>query len=301
MLKKLLNYYPNSITFSNLPENPSDQYYIFYHEAENEWIGILKSTINDQEIKLLKSLFTFIDTENVNNSTLAQKWYDFLLMDGPKPTEKIQSELRFIQFYIHTDELSQVEIEAALTGFFSEEVNIIWENRNKGIVIEDTKHISLSEDELLSMSETLETDLYAKISFYIGKPYTLSGRLPSLFRKESEFFAFGMAQLTETTIFTYERIFPAYIAYHLPEELIQKINTEILELFQSDTELFSTIKIFLENNLNASLTAKKLYIHRNTLQYRIDKFTEKTGINLKDFYGAFTVFLACLIFEYQTK
>ena len=57
--------------------------------------------------------------------------------------------------------------------------------------------------------------------------------------------------------------------------------------------MYATIKVFLENNLNASLTAKKLYIHRNTLQYRIDKFIDKTGIQLKDFYGAFTVFLAC--------
>jgi DNA-binding PucR family transcriptional regulator len=65
--------------------------------------------------------------------------------------------------------------------------------------------------------------------------------------------------------------------------------------------MYSSIKVFLENNLNASLTAKKLYIHRNTLQYRIDKFIDKTGIQLKDFYGAYTVFLACLLFEQSQK
>ncbi|GHH98572.1 PucR family transcriptional regulator [Neobacillus kokaensis] len=301
MLKKLLNYYPNSILFSNRPENPSDQYYIFYHKAENEWIGIMRSTVNEMELNLLKSLFTLIETETKNNSSQARKWYEFLLSDGPEPIQKNESDYRFIQFHLHNNDTNPAEIEAALTGFFSEEAIIVWESRVKGIVIEENNKISLTEEELISMSETLESDLYVKISFFIGKPYPFSNRLPFLFSKESDFFTFGLAQIKDINIFTYERVFPAYIAYHLPEELTKKVNTEILELFLHDTELFSTIKIFLENNLNASMTAKKLYIHRNTLQYRIDKFSERTGINLKDFYGAFTVFLAALIFEYQQK
>jgi DNA-binding PucR family transcriptional regulator len=87
------------------------------------------------------------------------------------------------------------------------------------------------------------------------------------------------------------------MAYNLPKELSEKLFLELEDVFQEDPEMFVTIRTFLENNLNASVTAKKLYIHRNTLQYRVDKFTEKTGIGLKDFYGAFTVFLACLLFE----
>jgi DNA-binding PucR family transcriptional regulator len=79
------------------------------------------------------------------------------------------------------------------------------------------------------------------------------------------------------------------------------VKQELNEAFLDDPEMFSTIKVFLENNLNASMTAKKLFIHRNTLQYRIDKFVEKTGIQLKDFYGAFTVFLACILFEQEKK
>jgi DNA-binding PucR family transcriptional regulator len=87
------------------------------------------------------------------------------------------------------------------------------------------------------------------------------------------------------------------VAFSLPESIKDKVKLELSTVFTEDPELFTTIKVFLENNLNASLTAKKLYIHRNTLQYRIDKFIEKTGVQLKDFYGAFTVFLACLLFE----
>ncbi len=301
MLKKLLKHYENSILFPNRPEKPLDQYFIFHNEAEDEWIGLLKSSVSVQELSLLKSLFTLVEYEPIGSTSQAQKWYQFLLADGPVPVKKNDTEFRFIQFQIQNNDINPAEIETALTGFFTKEVIIIWKSSNKGIVIEERKQTSLTEEELISMSETLESDFFVNIAFFIGKHYPLSDRLPSLLRKEIDFFSFALAHIRHKNIFTYERIFPAFLAYHLPDELKQQVNPEILESFQHDPELFSTIKIFLENNLNASLTAKKLYIHRNTLQYRLDKFTDKTGIGLKDFYGAFTVFLACLVFEQQRK
>ncbi|MBY6268509.1 helix-turn-helix domain-containing protein, partial [Parageobacillus thermoglucosidasius] len=58
------------------------------------------------------------------------------------------------------------------------------------------------------------------------------------------------------------------------------------------------IKTFFQCDLNVSLAAKKLYMHRNSLQYRIDKFIEKTGMDIKHFQGAVAVYLAMLIQEY---
>lgn len=117
------------------------------------------------------------------------------------------------------------------------------------------------------------------------------------FHQEKEYFEFAKKNLTSTNIITFEKIFPAFVAFNLPDDIKDKVNSELSSVFLEDPELYTTIKVFLENNLNASLTAKKLFIHRNTLQYRIDKFIDKTGVQLKDFYGAFTVFLACLLFE----
>jgi len=183
-----------------------------------------------------------------------------------------------------------------LIGFFTDDIIIVWENQNSGVVIEEKKDISLSEKELIAMSETLESDFYMKISFYIGKFHPLSEQLPGLYQQEKAYFLFAQKSLVSTQIFAFERVFPAFLASHLPKDLTERLQ-EISEVFHEDIEMFTTIKAFLENNLNGSVTAKKLYIHRNTLQYRIDKFIEKTGIQLKDFYGAFTVFLACMLFE----
>lgn len=298
MLKKLLSIYENSILFPDKPVNPSEQFYFFYNEIGNEWIGIPKAVVTEKELTLLKTMFQLIEFQIPANNSTAKGWDTYLLSEGPLPAYKPETIFRFIQFKFNSDDTNQIEIESALKGFFTEDINIIWENNSRGIVIEEGNAIALTEEELISMTETLESDFYVKVSFFIGKFNPFSNHLRSKFLQEKEYFSFGIEKLiTHLNIFTFERIFPAYLAYHLPPEIKGRVLQVILRVFNDDQELYSTIKVFLENNLNASLTAKKLYIHRNTLQYRIDKFIDKSGIQLKDFYGAFTVFLACILFE----
>ncbi|WP_066068292.1 PucR family transcriptional regulator [Neobacillus soli] len=302
MLRKLLSIYENSILFPGRPENPDELLYIFFDEAENDWMGIPKIEVSERELSLLKTLYELVEVQSATVNSAAKGWDKFLLLDGPPPPKySSKMSFRFIQFHINRDDANHLEIESALRGFFTDEAIIIWENVSRGIVIEEKKQISLSEEELISISETLESDFYVKISFFIGKLQPFSIQLRSKYLQEKEYFSFVIARLTHPYVYTFERIFPAYLAFHLPEELTRMTNQGIVEVFNEDPEMFSTIKIYLENNLNASMTAKKLYIHRNTLQYRIDKFTEKTGIGLKDFYGAFTVFLACQLFEQNRK
>jgi replication initiation and membrane attachment protein DnaB len=58
-----------------------------------------------------------------------------------------------------------------------------------------------------------------------------------------------------------------------------------------NTEVIHTVRQFIENNMNSSLSAKKLYMHRNTLNYRVDNFIESTHINVKNFTGANAVYM----------
>jgi len=302
MLRKLLSIYENSILFPDQPITHSEQLYVFFSEMEKEWIGIPKSEVTEKELTLLQTIYQLVENPSSVQSSVTQGWDAYLLEDGPPPSYHAETNLRFIQFQINGDDTNQFEIESALKGFFTEGVIIIWENKRRGIIIEEATIVSLTEEELISMSETLESDFYVKIAFFVGKFNSFHDQLRSKFLLEKEFFSFGLINLVSLmNIFTYERVLPAYVAYHLPMDLKPKIHQGIFEVFNDEPEMYSTIKVFLENNLNASLTAKKLYIHRNTLQYRIDKFIDKSGIQLKDFYGAFTVFLACLLFEQSQK
>lgn len=294
-----MSFYKDSVLYTTHPLNISDQFYLFYDDSEKNWLAIPQKNITEKELNLLQVLYEEVKMTSMPLNTLSRKWYEFLLLSGSIPTISSESHVRFIQFHIKGHGIDQLEIESAIKGFFSDEIQIIWEDVHNGIVIEERRKFALSESELTSIADTLESDFYMKISFYIGKLYPFSSHLRTQFQQEKEYFDFAKKNLTSTNIITFEKVFPAFVAYNLPDHIKDKVNTELSTVFSEDPELYTTIKVFLENNLNASLTAKKLYIHRNTLQYRIDKFIDKTGVQLKDFYGAFTVFLACLLFEEQ--
>ena len=74
--------------------------------------------------------------------------------------------------------------------------------------------------------------------------------------------------------------------------LLQDAGTK--ELFE-DTEILDTAETFLENNLSASETSRKMYLHRNTLTYRLDKIEKATGLNIRKFADAVTFRLITIL------
>jgi hypothetical protein len=68
--------------------------------------------------------------------------------------------------------------------------------------------------------------------------------------------------------------------YREYEKVIDNAN---IQLILNDAELMKTIYAFFENNLNTSVTSAKTFMHRNTLNYRLEKVKRLTGLNLKGF------------------
>ena len=66
-----------------------------------------------------------------------------------------------------------------------------------------------------------------------------------------------------------------------------------------DEEIVSTVYKFFENNLNVSETSRQLFIHRNTLVYRLDKIQKSTGLDLRVFEDAITFRIALMVVKYM--
>ncbi len=81
--------------------------------------------------------------------------------------------------------------------------------------------------------------------------------------------------------------------YHNYKQVIDHANIQML---LNDEELMSTISAFFENSLNTSVTSKATFMHRNTLNYRLDKVQKLTGLNLKIFEHA-VVFRNLLVID----
>ena len=68
---------------------------------------------------------------------------------------------------------------------------------------------------------------------------------------------------------------------------------------QFDSETLATVNSFFENNLNISETARQMYLHRNTLGYRLDKIMKTTGLDVKTFEDAMTFKIALMVVKYM--
>lgn len=82
--------------------------------------------------------------------------------------------------------------------------------------------------------------------------------------------------------------------YKLNENLELLMDTDAKEIF-NDEEMLNTAEEFLENSLNTSETSRKLYLHRNTLIYRLDKIEKATGLNIRKFSDAITFRLITIL------
>ena len=74
------------------------------------------------------------------------------------------------------------------------------------------------------------------------------------------------------------------------------LDDDVKKVF-SDEEIMETAEEFLENNLNASETARKIYVHRNTLMYRLDKIEKVTGLNIRNFADAVTFRFMTILYK----
>jgi len=106
---------------------------------------------------------------------------------------------------------------------------------------------------------------------------------------------------TEKDIINYEHLGIGRIIYQLPTTLCKKFLDEVFKkgsLEQLDEDTINTIQKFFENSLNISETARKLFVHRNTLVYRLDKIQKNTGLDLREFDDAIIFKVAMMVQKY---
>ena len=106
---------------------------------------------------------------------------------------------------------------------------------------------------------------------------------------------------TERSIINYENLGIGRLIYQLPTTLCEMFLQEVFKknpIDALDQETLFTINKFFENNLNVSETARKLFVHRNTLVYRLEKIKKLTGLDLREFDDAITFKVALMVKKY---
>lgn len=112
----------------------------------------------------------------------------------------------------------------------------------------------------------------------------------------------GKIFYAEKNVIAYSTLGIGRLIYQLPVNLCRIF---IQEIFgdnvpeELDDEMLSTINKFFENNLNVSETSRQLFVHRNTLVYRIEKLQKSTGLDIRTFDDALTFKIALMVVSYM--
>ncbi|MDO5574055.1 MAG: helix-turn-helix domain-containing protein [bacterium] len=112
----------------------------------------------------------------------------------------------------------------------------------------------------------------------------------------------GKIFYVEKVIIAYNTLGIGRLIYQLPVNLCQIFIDEIFgdhPPAEIDDEILTTVNKFFENNLNVSETSRQLYIHRNTLVYRIEKLQKSTGLDIRVFDDALTLKIALMVVNYM--
>ena len=135
-----------------------------------------------------------------------------------------------------------------------------------------------------SIEDALAQNLKIKTTIGIGTVVSHIRDLARAYKEAGVAIDVGKVFDTEKTIITYENLGIGRLIYQLPTVMCGMFLQEVFKknpIDALDQETLFTINKFFENNLNVSETARKLFVHRNTLVYRLEKIKKLTGLDLR--------------------
>ncbi len=190
--------------------------------------------------------------------------------------------------------------------------NIFFENEEDYLVHIDDTDVALIksvnggtyedvENLARSVKETLEAEFFINVNIGIGTIVNNIKNISKSFKEASTALEIGKVFESEKIMFSYENLGIARLIYQLPSTLCENFLKETFkrgDIESLDEETLFTVSEFFKNNLNISETARSLFIHRNTLVYRIEKIKKITGLDLREFDSATTFKIALMVNKY---
>lgn len=152
-----------------------------------------------------------------------------------------------------------------------------------------------------SIEETLLSELSVKCLIGIGSVSSQMKDIAKSFKEATTAIEVGAVFDTEKNIISFENLGIGRLIYQLPITLCEMFLSEVFRkgsIDSLDQETLFTIQKFFENNLNVSETSRKLFVHRNTLVYRLEKIKKLTGLDLREFDHAIVFKVALMVRKY---
>lgn len=234
---------------------------------------------------------------------------NLLLVDIYNRAKKlhIESNVKRVVFIIETKHEKDINaLETVRSLFATRTKDFITAVDEKNIILvkevkpgETYDDLSKTANMILDM---LNTEAMTKVNVAYG---TIVSEIKDVSRSYKEAkMALDVRKIFYSTknVIAYNNLGIGRLIYQLPLPLCRMFIKEIFDgksPDEFDDETLTTINKFFENSLNVSETSRQLYIHRNTLVYRLDKLQKSTGLDLRVFEDAITFKIALMVVKYM--
>ena len=291
------------------------QFFKVFDENQLEYILLAKGSSDDvymvgkmasfQLTSLLTAYKERFDKDNFIKNLLLD---NLLLVDIYNRAKKlhIATEVRRVVFIIESDrERVNAALDSVRNLYGAKSRDFITAVDEKNVIV--VKELALNEgyDEMFQEAEAMK-DVVAQdgedIHVALG---TIVGEIKEVSRsyKEAKMaLDVGRIFFDDRDIIAYSSLGIGRLIYQLPIPLCKMFIREIFggkSPDDFDEETLTTISKFFENSLNVSETSRQLFIHRNTLVYRLDKLQKSTGLDLRVFEDAITFKIALMVVKYM--
>lgn len=234
---------------------------------------------------------------------------NLLLVDIYNRAKKlhIKTDARRAVFIIETEhEKDNIALEVVKTIFAGETKEFITAVDEKNIILVKEVDDNQGYEELDKIARTIADMLNSEAMVKANVAYgTIVKELKEVSRSYKEArmaLDVGKIFYGDKNVVAYNNLGIGRLIYQLPIPLCKMFIKEIFDgksPDEFDDETLATINKFFENSLNVSETSRQLYIHRNTLVYRLDKLQKNTGLDIRLFEDAITFKIALMVVKYM--
>jgi carbohydrate diacid regulator len=234
---------------------------------------------------------------------------NLLLVDIYNRAKKlhIETDVRRVVFIIETQhEKDSTALENVKSLFSAKTKDFITAVDEKNIIL--VKEVKPSEgyEDLTKTAQVIvdmmNTEASSQVHVAFGTIVNEIKEVSRSYKEAKMALDVGKIFYSDKTIVAYNRLGIGRLIYQLPLPLCKMFIKEIFEGRNPDDfdeETLITINKFFENSLNVSETSRQLYIHRNTLVYRLDKLQKSTNLDLRVFEDAITFKIALMVVKYM--
>jgi len=233
---------------------------------------------------------------------------NLLLVDIYNRAKKlhINVEVPRVVFLIEANADRDNEIQEVLKSLFSVQAGdfVTSVDERNVILIKQLDPKGNSEDVTAiarTISDMINTEIMTKVKVSYGTIVNELKDVSKSYKEAKMALDVGKIFYADKAVIAYSTLGIGRLIYQLPVNLCKMFMEEIFGANMNellDEETLSTVNMFLDNNLNVSETARKLFIHRNTLLYRLEKLQKSTGLDIRVFEDALTLKIALMVVSY---